>query len=386
MLSRLKLYRYTRTSKDGSELPYWTARYLFDGKAKAKDIPINIQDKKQAEAWITDQLTGSKTVPAKTIKIYADDWISLKRKEQISEATIKQFRSNMDVWILPHMISGLDLETQLTILELRDFVKSIARAPYTVRNVLQTLRTFIDDARTEGWIKLEHNPATEKPVAKAVPKKDDANNIITISKNDAVTLLNVSTYGVNEVKWLLALSTGMRDSEMQALTFADVDLSAGLINVNKQLERYVNRGNTREFTIKKPKRNSQRFLPTTDRLLQVLTTWKKVGWKSYVGRTPEPTDPILPSRFGKHVLNRSAVLLRQALTAKKLPTEVEGKPITAHALRRTFATVLVDAGAEEAKVSRLLGHAGKSVADQHYIKRNVQTYQPVIQLLPWAHI
>ena len=69
---------------------------------------------------------------------------------------------------------------------------------------------------------------------------------------------------------------------------------------------------------------------------------------------------------------READLLREHLESAGLPTKIDGKDVTFHALRRTFSTILEAADVSGDLIDRMLGHAPQSTRGRHYSKPSVE--------------
>jgi integrase/recombinase XerC len=125
-------------------------------------------------------------------------------------------------------------------------------------------------------------------------------------------------------------STGMRVSELAALTHGQMDMRTGVIRV-------VGKG------------RKERLVLLGGPARAALAAY--INDTAYRGRGPK--DPVFNNRFGK----RLGVLSIQRMLARA--GKVAGLPqrVTPHVMRHSFATHLLDAGADLRSVQELLGHA-----------------------------
>jgi len=141
----------------------------------------------------------------------------------------------------------------------------------------------------------------------------------------------------------LAVQTGLRVSELTALTRADVHLGPG------PHVRCVGKG------------RKERCTPITTQVARALRAWLDE-------RGGEPADPVFPTSRGQP-LSRDAVELlvaRHAKTAQAACPELRGKVISPHVLRHTAAMALLRAGTDITVIALWLGHERAETA-QIYI-------------------
>jgi site-specific recombinase XerD len=133
---------------------------------------------------------------------------------------------------------------------------------------------------------------------------------------------------------LLATQTGLRVSELTALTGEDVHLGRGA-----------------HVRVSKGKGRKQRTTPLTATTVAALHTW-------ITERAGEPGEPLFPSRRGTP-LSRDAVehlVARHGKTAASTSPSLQAKHVTPHTLRHTSAMRLLQAGVDTSVIALWLGH------------------------------
>jgi len=170
------------------------------------------------------------------------------------------------------------------------------------------------------------------------PKRYDQTLITYLTPPETDALLNApdqATWTGRRDHALLALAvhTGLRVSELTALTCADVHLGTGA-HVS-----CLGKG------------RKQRITPLTGDLTAVLRAW-------LTERAAAPTDPLFPTRRGTP-LSPDAVqqrLTTHTTTAALRCPSLAGKTITPHVLRHTAAMRLLAAGVDTTVTALWLGH------------------------------
>jgi len=163
------------------------------------------------------------------------------------------------------------------------------------------------------------------------------------------TLLGLRNRAIFETLY----SSGIRVSELAEMNFSDVDFSAAVVQVSG-------------------KGNKQRIVPVGQKALAAI--------KAYRTRLPKQTgmlsineEPLFLNRFHKRLSPRSiARILKKLVDTVGLLI-----PVSPHALRHTFATHMLDAGADLRAVQELLGHKSLSTTQKYThvsIDRLMETY------------
>lgn len=136
---------------------------------------------------------------------------------------------------------------------------------------------------------------------------------------------------------LVAVSTGLRVSEIAGLNVGEVDLGAGVLRVRMQLGKTPPRSRVELKT-----RNSRRDVPIPDDLVATLEA-------RAAGRAP---DELLFTTTTGRPLNTS----HAAVVVKRAAEEVDAPRVHFHALRHYYASSLITAGVPIQDVAAVMGH------------------------------
>ena len=142
-------------------------------------------------------------------------------------------------------------------------------------------------------------------------------------------------------------SSGVRVSELVGLDWRDVDFTLGLIRV-------LGKG------------SKERLVPIGDIALSALRRYgeeQQLHWK----RGTRGQNPIFLNRFGRRITTRSVA----RIVGKYLRVAGIQTPMGPHGLRHTFATHLLNGGADLRAIQELLGHASLSTT-QRYTHVNLE--------------
>lgn len=163
--------------------------------------------------------------------------------------------------------------------------------------------------------------------------------------------------------------TGMRVSEMCALTVNDIDFKAGLINVNKQI---ADAGDKKRY-VKPPKSDSgNRLIAIAPQLVPIL---KDAIREAMLRKTQPISDGVSGFLFvTKHGLLCRAedvgTHFRQMMRAYNATREESAPKITPHILRHTFCTKCIQDGVDVKSVQYLMGHSTANITMNVYAHTN----------------
>jgi integrase/recombinase XerC len=258
----------------------------------------------------------------------------LRVERNASALTIKSYREDLTALAeYLHDSRGQTPEAgDITTQDLRGYVSAMHEADYaktTIARRLASLRSFFRFGQREGWAKS--NPA--KPLRN--PRKPRSLPHFLTSK-DLDRLLSApprQSLGLRDRAILETMySAGLRVSELVGLNDGDMDRPGGVLRV---------RGKGRR----------ERLAPIGSFAARALEHWLKIR-RLHGKQQPGGDAPIFTNKFGRRLTTRSVARLLE----KYLQQTGLDRRTTPHTLRHSFATHLLDRGADIRSVQELLGH------------------------------
>jgi integrase/recombinase XerC len=252
-----------------------------------------------------------------------------------SPHTLKSYREDLHA-LAEYLADGdgsCPAPDSITMAELRGFVSALHEAGYAKSSIsrrLASVRSFLRFGQREGWAKTNPAKALRNPrKGRTLPhflSTDEISKLLAAPRGN-------SAQAIRDRAILETLySAGLRVSELVGLCDGDVDFVAGIARV---------RGKGRR----------ERLAPIGSYAAQALQRWLKV-------RTLSPREkmgreaPVFVNRLGTRLTTRSvARMLEKYLKETGLDSRT-----SPHTLRHSFATHLLDRGADIRSVQELLGH------------------------------
>jgi integrase len=226
--------------------------------------------------------------------------------------------------------------------------------PSSVRYLHAVLHRALEQA--VRWNMIPRNPA-----ASVDPPKLRHEEITPLDADQARTFRQAARADRFEALYVLSLTVGLRMGEALGLKWSDVDLDAGTLRVNRQLQRIREGGG---LVFSQPKNASRRTVEMPQRAIEALKSHRKRQIEQQLSASSNWPNSglVFTSTIGtavdaQNVVNRHfKPLLRRA----GLPS------IRFHDLRHTCATLLLSRGTHPKYVQQLLGHASIQLTLDHY--------------------
>jgi len=280
-----------------------------------------------------------------SLQNYLDEFFRhLKYERNVSKHTLRNYASDLDQFhsfLAPPGDDGtradvpVDDIDNITIREWMSSLRSVNKKKTSIARKLASLRTFFQFLVREGVV--ESNPAklvSTPRIERKLPTHLSMEEMVRfIESPDLNTDLGRRDRAILEFLY----ATGMRVSELVNLDLRDIDFKEKLVRVTG-------------------KRKKQRILPFGDPALQALMYYLNESRHEFLqNAAPQDRDDlaVFLNYQGTRISERSV----GRMVDKYIKMCPEVKDISPHSLRHSFATHLLDSGADLRDIQELLGHA-----------------------------
>lgn len=255
------------------------------------------------------------------------------RNSRISYSTKRIYAGYLKKWIEPRW--GSYTLSEITAVEVELWLKNLELAPGSRCKIRNVMSLLFNHGRRHDL--CERNPIEW---VRQSAKRRTSPDILLTSEVQAL-LANLRFRERTLV--LLAVTTGLRRSEIFALKWNDVDFYAKQIHVTRSIVQNVV-GNCKTESSQKP-------VPAHDDLVEALQQWR--GRTNY--RSPEDWLFASPIHRGRWPYLAQQIMRHHILSvARRLGIN---KKIGWHTFRHTYSTLLRSTGAELKIMQELLRHS-----------------------------
>jgi integrase/recombinase XerC len=281
--------------------------------------------------------------PAQAVQAYLK---VLTHERQLSEHTVDAYRRDLEdlsVFLTEYLGTPHWRWEDVDRLSLRSFLGWCRRRSLSKRTIgrkLSAVRGFFRFLHLEDKLPANPSRAVRAPkMEKRLPghlTRPEVEGIFDLAENGAAenTLSGTRTLAILE----LLYGSGIRLSELHGLNLADLDPEAGQMKV---------RG----------KGKKERIVPVTRKAVLAVRRYELRRREALAGSSaPEDRDALLLNRNGARLSRRSI----QRAVRGLLERAAADQNLSVHSLRHSFATHLLDAGADLMAVKELLGHVSLS--------------------------
>lgn len=258
----------------------------------------------------------------------------LKVERNLSPNTLEAYGNDLRRLLDALSGAGVERASQVSPAALLGFLRSLAEAGLSARSQARrwvAVRGLFRWLRSEQLVEVDPTQGIALP--KAVNKLPEL-----LSREEVVRLIaapGVDTpLGLRDTALLeFMYATGCRVSEACDLELSSLHLDQGLVVLTG-------------------KGSKQRMVPLGDCALVALLAWLEEGWPELVARAPREAHVFVNKRGSRLSRQGCFFRLRQHAVSAGITRD-----ISPHKLRHSFATHLIEGGADLRAVQTLLGHA-----------------------------
>lgn len=290
-----------------------------------------------------ESLSYEKGYSENTCRAYLHDleeFVTFLNEQRISEGKNKK---NVEIF-RADQVDRLLIRGYLGFLHKKNKKSTIARKLSAVRSFFKYLVKH--GVISDNPLDLILTPKQKKVVPTYLPV-DDIFRLLDSVKTD--TLLGLRNRAILETLY----SSGIRVSELAGMNIFDVDFLKCVIRV-------LGKG------------NKERIVPIGNKALDAIQAYRKRLHLEFGIKADESKPLFLNNKKGRLTTRSIARIIEKA--AKQCGILI---PVSPHALRHTFATHMLDAGADLRVVQELLGHKSLSTTQKYThvsIDRLMETY------------
>jgi integrase/recombinase XerC len=278
-------------------------------------------------------------------------------EKRYSKHTILSYRNDLDQFDSFLLTLGhSSFEADIASGEVRAWIVSMMEggmSAVSVHRKISCLRIFFKWLRKQGFV-------TQNPMEKVVLPKRKKKLPVFVGEESLDSLLDTFEFGSdyagvrNRTIIEMLYLTGMRRAELIGLEKADVDIDKGLLKVTG-------------------KRNKQRLIPMIDSFRKSLADYTFLRDVTF----PGSGEALFLTDSGNKLYDKFVYnTVKRYLT---MVTTIEKK--SPHVLRHTFATHMLNHGADLNSIKELLGHSNLS-ATQIYTHN---TFEKLKEVYKQAH-
>lgn len=249
------------------------------------------------------------------------DYIAIERNYSVK--TVEAYRDDLRdfcrfLGVAPEAFDPKDVGEEDVKLWMLDMLEQQHQSPRSVKRRLSALRSFYK------WM-LRLKKVDKDITWRITPPKADK-PLPVFFREEEMELALTNSEGDIEEEMILSMlyQTGMRQAELLNLTDADIDLTQGQVRIFG-------------------KRRKERIVPIGDKLIEQI--------KAYQEQREENDGRFFPGLTKYKLYKIVRTRMGEVSTLKKH---------SPHVLRHTFATAMLDNGADIRTIQTLLGHASLS--------------------------
>ncbi len=345
-------------SRNGKEYTYWEARYtagIDPGTGKQIQRSVSGKTQKEVSRKLKEATAaldaGTYTAPS---KLTVGQWLDIWAEEYLTSvkpATLYSYKATVRNHLKPSL-GAIKLDA-LSPHAIQTFYNSLSQdqqgrkalSPKTVKNIHGVLHKALQKAALTGYIRF--TPATDCELPQRIKQE-----IHPLDDDQIKAFLKAAQGSPYEQLYIVTLFTGMREGEVCGLGWDCVDLNAGILVVNKQLQ-YI-RSSNGQYRIVPTKNSKGRTIVLPPFVVGILRQVKRTQLENRLryGECWENSGFVFTDDLGQHLKPQNVYREYKRIVARI------GRPDARfHDLRHSYAVAAIRSGDDIKTVQENLGHA-----------------------------
>lgn len=339
-----------RQRKDGM----WEGRYTVGYHPETgKQLTRSVYAKTKREVrdklnkTLTEIKEGTYLEPTTmTVGQWLDTWLK-EYKINIRPETKASYEMHIRIHLKPDLgrIRLNKLTTHQIQLLYNKLINERGLSPKTVKNVHGALHAALEQAKINGYLRINPSEGTTLP-------KIEKEEVKTMDIDDVSAFLQAIKGDPYELPLFVDLFTGLRQGELLGLTWDCVDFEKGTLLINKQHNRAKGE---KEYHFSPLKNSRPRCLTPASAVMDALREQKQrqKEWAEAAGSAWDNRENLVfTTELGRYINNKTLWM-----NFKRIAKELGMEELRFHDLRHTFSVNSLQAGDDIKTVQENLGHA-----------------------------
>lgn len=357
---------YKKKVKNGRE--YYFYRLRHKNLKKPKDIyGTTVKELESKIKNITKELDNNITDNKEYFGAFFKDWLYNTHLVNKKPSTKERYDSVYRNYIENSPICEIRLKN-LTPSDIQNYYKSLInnkKSVAAVRNLHKLIGPAIRYAYDSNRIVKDFSRSIVLPKDNEQKKLNKVSDVRPFTLNEQMKFIEAIKGDPLEMLFIAALDTGLRQGELFALTWDDIDFDNLYIKVNKSFKsvRNIDTGKYEGITQTPKTNNAVRSVPIPIHLLNKLKQYQlqQKELKLKMANLYKDSNLVFCNEFGRHLDSSN---IRKKL--KKILKNIGLPDRRFHDLRHTYATRLFELGENPKTVQELLGHSNISITLDTY--------------------
>ena len=337
---------FQRPDRTGKQ---WVAQIILEnGRTRQRYFKTQAEAEEALTDMLYEQRRGTLvTARNQTLEQHLEHWLEHVHRHTVRLATYVEYRRILDKHLFPSL-GSIRLQ-QLSVRDVEAFYaqkRNEGLSPSSIRVMHAVLRQALDHAVRSSLVVRNVADAAKKALSRRNQRE-----IHPLTEAQAQAFIAAAKGHRLEALFTMAIVTGMREGELLALRWSDLDLERGSLQVRRTVKRVRRHG-----LVEGPPKTSagKRHIALSPFLVGVLKAHRvrQLEERLKAGAAWQEHELVFCTRFGGFVDSSDLTqMFRRVLRAAGLPT------MRFHDLRHSAASLLLAMGVHAKVVQELLGHS-----------------------------